>query len=56
MYTGDVYDHDVVLIMSKAEYDQVEDEYNIIRAEQRTPKYRYRKWFKTNMKWVCCCI
>jgi len=33
MYSNDVYNHDVTLIMSKEDYDQVESEYKVIRIE-----------------------
>ena len=48
----------LVLIMTKNEYDKVQEEYDQIRIQQRKCGYRTRRWFSSNFitKWFCCCI
>ena len=43
--------------MSKADYDKVQAEYDLIKLEQRKWGYRTRKSLSENyiFKWVCCC-
>lgn len=45
------------LIMSKADYDKVQAEYDLIKIEQKKLGYRTKKMISENFfcKWACCC-
>jgi hypothetical protein len=44
--------------MTKAEYDKVDTEFQIIRQKQSKFEYRTKKFFSENafFKWICCCL
>jgi hypothetical protein len=46
------------VIMTKHEYDQVQDEYELVRREQQRCGYQTRKYFSENyvFRFFCCCL
>ena len=46
------------VIMTKHEYDQVQDEYEVVRREQQRCGYQTRKYFSENyvFRFFCCCL